>query len=95
MLQNKGISYQKHNHRSEFWFISKGNCSIKHSVGDPENYIKTKLKEEDIFHVKKDSWHQLINESAEPCHIIEIQYGPKREENDIERHSFYRENEND
>ena len=93
MLPNKGISYQRHNHRSEFWFISKGNCLIKHSDDNPEKYVKTQLKEEDIFHIKKDSWHQLINESDRPCHIIEIQYGSKREEDDIERHSYYEENE--
>ena len=50
---NKGISYQRHNHRSEFWFISKGNCLIKHSDDNPENYVKTKLKEEDIFTSKR------------------------------------------
>lgn len=93
VLPNKGISYQRHNHRSEFWFISKGNCLIKHSDDNPEKYVKTQLKEEDIFHIKKDSWHQLINESDRPCHIIEIQYGSKREEDDIERHSYYEENE--
>ena len=35
------------------------------------------------------AWHQIINPYDENCHIIEIQYGEVRDENDIERLRFY------
>ena len=34
--------------------------------------------------MQKKAWHQITNPFDEPCHIIEIQYGEKAEENDIE-----------
>ena len=42
-----------------------------------------------VFHVQKKAWHQITNPFDEPCHIIEIQYGEKAEENDIERLRYY------
>ena len=35
--------------------------------------------------------HQIINEGKEECRIIEIQYGEKTEEDDIERLHLFRE----
>ena len=93
LLPGKGISYQRHFYRNEIWFVSKGNCSIRYSENNPENYEEIKLGIEDVFHVKKGAWHQMINLSGKPCHIIEIQYGEKRIEGDIERLSFYENNE--
>ena len=48
-------------------------------------YGEIKLNTEDNFHVPVTSWHQITNPYKEPCHIIEIQYGKKTEEDDIER----------
>ena len=42
-----------------------------------------------LFHVKKEEWHQIINPNEEVCKIIEIQYGDKVEENDIERLYYF------
>ena len=49
------------------------------------------LKKDDIFQVKKNEWHQIINPYENICKIIEIQYGEKVEESDIERLSYYNE----
>ena len=27
----KNLSYQRHKHRNEFWFVSKGSCKVNHS----------------------------------------------------------------
>ena len=43
------------------------------------------------LHIKKGAWHQIINPYADPCHIIEIQYGEKTIEEDIERLHYYKE----
>ena len=73
----KGISFQKHLFRSEIWFVSQGKCKIRYSEVDPDNYDEIILNKNDNFTIKKNSWHQLINDFNEPCHIIEIQYGEK------------------
>ena len=85
----KGMSFQRHKFRSEIWFISKGKCIVNYSLDDPNNFEEIKLSTEDNFHVPVTSWHQITNPYNEPCHIIEIQYGKKTEEDDIERLWYY------
>ena len=86
---NQGMSFQRHHKRSEIWFVSKGSCTVKHSLDDPENINEISLSTEDVFHVKQGEWHQLINPFEKPCHIIEIQYGELTSEEDIERLYYY------
>ena len=88
----KGMSFQRHFHRNEIWFISKGSCEVNFSKADPKNYENIKLSYHEVFHVPKLAWHQIINTSNEPCHIIEIQYGDKTNEDDIERLRYYKGN---
>ena len=71
----------------------KEKCKIRYSEVDPDNYDEIILNKNDNFTIKKNSWHQLINDFNEPCHIIEIQYGEKMSEDDIERLYFYEGNE--
>ncbi len=89
----KGLSFQRHFFRSEFWFVSKGKCVVNYSEGAAEDATELKLKRDDSISIKKEAWHQIINPYKEPCHIIEIQYGDKTEENDIERLYYYDKNE--
>lgn len=88
----KGMSFQRHFERSEIWFVSKGKCTVRHSKDSSENYKEINLELEDFFHIKKTEWHQLLNLSDQPCHIIEIQYGAQTSEDDIERLRFYEDN---
>lgn len=85
----KGMSYQRHQKRNEIWFVSKGSCIVKHSSDSPDNYEEKKLFMEEVFHVKQGEWHQLINDTNDACHIIEIQYGESTSEDDIERLFYY------
>jgi cytidyltransferase-like protein len=85
----KGISYQRHFKRSEVWFVSKGECKIKYSPSNPDNYTEFTLKTDESFTVRANEWHQVVNRSNEPCHIIEIQYGEETTEDDIERLYYY------
>ena len=89
----KGMSFQRHFQRNEIWFVSKGKCLINFSKVDAENFQSIELNKEQVFHVEKEAWHQITNPFDEPCHIIEIQYGEKTDEDDIERLRFY-DNEN-
>ena len=87
----KGISYQRHFKRSEIWFVSKGECVIKHGrdTDKPKEYDTINLKTDELIHVKVGDWHQIVNKHTKPCHIIEIQYGEETNEDDIERLEYY------
>ncbi len=85
----KGLSFQRHFHRSEIWFVSKGACTVNYSEGAAELYKPIEIKKDDTLHIKKEAWHQIINSNIDPCHIIEIQYGEKTIEEDIERLRYY------
>ena len=88
----KGMSFQRHFKRNEIWFVSKGACQVNFSESTPENAELKKLETDEVFHVKVNNWHQIINPYNDPCHIIEIQYGEETNEEDIERLSYYEKN---
>tara|TARA_A100001015_G_C14942208_1_gene693056 strand:- start:490 stop:1263 length:774 start_codon:yes stop_codon:yes gene_type:complete len=88
----KGMSLQRHKHRNEIWFVSKGKCETMYHKTDSDKIKSVKLGFHESFHVPKMAWHQLINTYEEPCHIIEIQYGHETSEEDIERLSYYEKN---
>ncbi len=90
----KGLSFQRHFHRSEIWFVNKGGCIVNYSEGDPDSYKEIELQRESVLFIKKEAWHQIINPHDEPCHIIEIQYGDATIEEDIERLRYFEGNEN-
>jgi len=82
---NQGMSFQRHFYRNEIWLVSRGSCNVRFSKDNPDNHEEIILNKHDYFIVNQESWHQIINSNEAPCHIIEIQYGQKTEENDIER----------
>ena len=83
----KSMSFQRHQKRNEIWLVSSGECEVNSSIGTtPEDIQKVKLKKFDHFIVPMGQWHQIINSSEEKTHIIEIQYGKKCIEEDIERY---------
>ena len=86
---NSSLSMQKHQYRNEYWIVAEGHCHVESMMqssmpGDYYLPIQDLEKHEhiDIF---KTQWHKLSNPTDKPCHIIEIQYGDKCEEEDIER----------
>ncbi len=81
----KEISFQRHFKRNEIWFVSKGECIVRHSKSKPEDAFEKNLAKHDLYLVDKNDWHQLKNPSKDSCHIIEIQYGDETIETDIER----------
>ena len=86
---NQGMSFQRHFHRNEIWLVSQGSCKVLHGKKSEKDVTEYNLKKEDIFHVKKGEWHQIMNLSKKICKIIEIQYGEKVQESDIERLYFF------
>lgn len=82
----KQTSFQRHFKRNEIWFISQGSCYVTYANKNNKNDIKRiKLNKFDNYIVPAKGWHQIINSFERPVHIIEIQYGDKCIEDDIER----------
>ena len=88
----KGMSFQRHFKRNEIWMISKGSCIVNYSEGAPDEAKEIQFNLKETLHIKQEAWHQIINPFDCPCHIIEIQYGDKTDEADIERLRYFKEN---
>jgi mannose-1-phosphate guanylyltransferase len=83
---------QRHQFRSEYWMILEGIARIYTIVIDPGTGEETIIDRGSSYWPKftnatisKNDWHQLSNETNEPLKILEIQYGEKCVEEDIER----------
>ena len=77
--------------KSKKRIVSKGECVVKHGrdTNKPDEYDVVNLKTDEVIHIKVQDWHQIVNTSDEPCHIVEIQYGEETTEDDIERLEYY------
>ena len=94
---NSGLSFQKHKHRGELWLVVSGIATI-YTYGLPgmsaEEVELDKLQDHkrtkhQFFYINKGEWHQLINEEDDPLIVIEMQFGDKCDEEDIERLFYY------
>jgi len=98
---NSCMSFQRHEHRNEFWIVESGvarlilapnyteSCS-KGDLSNRHNFIERDartiiLNKHESYHVPAGEWHQIMNPSYTPLHIVEIQYGEFCDEVDIER----------
>lgn len=85
----QSLSMQRHSYRTEEWVVADGRCMVdRFAIPGSTNttdLCTLVLGKHDHFHVSINTWHRLYNPYDEHCHIIEIQYGLKCEEADIER----------
>lgn len=80
----KSLSDQRHFHRSEHWYVLSGKLQIDLESPEGQKQVQV-LSQHTTYVIKPEHWHKAINISAEPVHVIEIQYGKKCIEDDIER----------
>ena len=66
---------------------------MNYSKESPDKIKEIILDKHHSIHIELGDWHQITNPYDEICKIIEIQYGQETIEEDIERHSYYKENE--
>lgn len=78
------LSMQRHDKRSEHWFIAEGEASVYTLDGDDLVHIG-RFRQFQHLHIDQSQWHQLCNETDHELKIIEIQYGKHCDELDIER----------
>ena len=81
---DKSLSDQRHKYRTEHWYVLKGKlCMITEDYsGDMKSTI---MKPHDTMVINAGTWHKAISVGNGPCHVIEIQFGERCEESDIER----------
>ena len=77
---NCSLSLQKHNHRSELWFVTEGRATVKNDSGE---YIS--IGKHQSLKIGVGELHQLINFTNDIVKIVEIQYGEYCVEEDIIR----------
>jgi cytidyltransferase-like protein len=73
------LSMQRHWLRNEYWIVQDGTAVVNHDSGS------THLHKYQEYHVPMLSWHQLTNPSTVSLKLVEIQYGERCVEEDIER----------
>lgn len=76
---NRCLSYQRHQYRSELWYVRKGQG--KAIIDEKVIFLYTGQ----YVVIPEGAWHQLINSGKDSLHIVEVQFGPKCQEEDIER----------
>ena len=77
---NSSLSMQRHQHRSENWYVLKGKVVIK-----TISFDDVTLNENQSYLIGQNVWHQGVNSTQQYTHILEVQYGNKCAEDDIER----------
>ena len=79
------LSMQRHKHRSENWYVLKGKVVIKTEYNNFTQEFD--FVENRSYTIGQNVWHQGINPTQQYTHILEVQYGDKCVEEDIERRS--------
>ena len=79
------LSMQRHQHRSEHWFVAEGTASVYTLDSSTDVDLYGTYRKHQSLHIPQGMWHQLANETTEPLKLVEIQYCTECVEEDIER----------
>jgi D-beta-D-heptose 7-phosphate kinase/D-beta-D-heptose 1-phosphate adenosyltransferase len=79
------LSMQRHNQRAEHWFVAQGTATVYTVNQKTDAELLGTFEKFKHIHINNDEWHQLCNESTEELRVVEIQYGNRCVEEDIER----------
>lgn len=75
----QSLSMQRHQSRSEYWLVTEGECKVE------KDHSALFLRTHETIRIPVNQWHQLSNPFDVPCRIVELQYGDRCDEDDIER----------
>ena len=79
------LSMQQHDYRAEFWFVTEGEAAVYSLDRSSDHELIGNYGLHQHVWIPVNGWHMLCNETDQPLKLIEIQYGPKCVEEDIER----------
>lgn len=80
----RSLSMQRHQHRAEYWLVTQGKARVN-LIGETGKRGHEDLEVFDEVHIPVGRWHQLTNPYDKPLQVVEIQYGDRCVEEDIER----------
>lgn len=78
------LSMQRHQDRAEFWLISAGTATV-YTQNAAQQELTGVFGPHEFLHIAPREWHRLVNNEPATLHIVEIQYGTRCVEEDIER----------
>ena len=81
----KSLSMQRHQYRAEHWFVTDGSAIVNTLDGDGNIVMRNFVIKNMQIYINRNEWHQLVNNTANPLKVIEIQFGEQCIEEDIER----------
>jgi len=79
------LSMQRHTQRAEHWFVAQGTATVYTINRKSDAELLGTFEKFKHIHINSDEWHQLCNEGTEELRVVEIQYGQRCVEDDIER----------
>jgi D-beta-D-heptose 7-phosphate kinase/D-beta-D-heptose 1-phosphate adenosyltransferase len=79
------LSMQRHRYRYEHWFVTEGTATINTLDADDNTVMKNFVMKNMQTYIGREEWHQLINKGDTLLKVIEIQFGERCVEEDIER----------
>jgi cytidyltransferase-like protein len=79
------LSMQRHKDRAEHWHVTEGMCQVDSQMPGGYYLPPKTLSKHMTLDIPAGEWHQLANPYEVPCKLVEIQYGPRCDEDDIER----------
>jgi D-beta-D-heptose 7-phosphate kinase/D-beta-D-heptose 1-phosphate adenosyltransferase len=81
----KKLSMQRHQDRAEHWFVVEGIATVYTVNQSTDCELYGVYHKHQSLHINKTQWHMLSNETNQPLKVVEIQYGDRCVEEDIER----------
>lgn len=81
----QSLSMQRHNNRLELWFVAEGTATVYTINSSSDEELDGVYNKFRSINIAANQWHRLANETDKPLKLIEIQYGNKCIEEDIER----------
>ena len=85
VMPGQTLSMQRHSLRAEYWHVTEGQCIVEQQMDNGYMLPPIGLSRHKNIHIPTVGWHRLFNPFDVPCRIVEIQYGIKCIEEDIER----------
>jgi cytidyltransferase-like protein len=79
------LSMQRHQQRAEHWFVAQGTATVYTVNRKSDAELLGEFGTYDHIHIDRKEWHQLCNLTDQPLRVVEIQYGDRCDEQDIER----------
>jgi len=79
------LSMQRHEQRAEFWFVAQGQAAVYTLDKSSDQDQIGIFDQHDYIFIARNQWHMLCNETDQELKLIEIQYGDKCIEDDIQR----------